>query len=40
MEYTTSDKGNIGEAAFRLWCAKKKYICGKKKENDQHDRFQ
>ena len=39
MEYTTSDKGNIGEAAFRLWCAKKKYICGKASEKATYDFF-
>lgn len=39
MEYTTSDKGAIGEAAFRLWCAKRKYICGKATEKATYDFF-
>lgn len=39
MEYTTSDKGDIGEAAFRLWCAKNKYYCGKASEKAPYDFF-
>ena len=39
MEYTTSDKGDIGEAAFRLWCAKRKYYCGKVSEKASYDFF-
>lgn len=39
MEYTTSDKGAIGEAAFRLWCAKRKYFCGKSDEKAPYDFF-
>jgi hypothetical protein len=39
MDYTTSDKGEIGEAAFRLWCAKKKYYCGKSSEKAPYDFF-
>ena len=36
---TTSDKGNIGEAAFQLWCAKKGYYCGKAPEKASYDFF-
>ena len=39
MNYTTSDKGAIGEAAFRLWCAKRKYFCGKAGEKAPYDFF-
>ena len=39
MKYTTNDKGEIGEAAFRLWCAKKKYYCGKASEKAPYDFF-
>jgi hypothetical protein len=39
MDYTTSDKGDIGEAAFRLWCAKKKYFCGKANDKAPYDFF-
>lgn len=39
MEYTTNDKGEIGEAAFRLWCAKRRYICGKASEKSHYDFF-
>ena len=39
MNLTTSDKGNIGEAAFRLWCAKNKYICGKADDKASYDFF-
>jgi PD-(D/E)XK endonuclease len=39
MDYTTSDKGDIGEAAFRLWCAKNKYFCGKANDKAPYDFF-
>ena len=39
MDYTTSDKGDIGEAAFRLWCAKKKFYCGKANDKAPYDFF-
>lgn len=39
MEYTTGDKGDIGEAAFRLWCAKNKFYCGKASEKAPYDFF-
>jgi len=39
MEYTTSDKGAIGEAAFQLWCAKRQYYCGKSNEKAPYDFF-
>jgi hypothetical protein len=39
MEYTTSDKGAIGEAAFCLWCAKRKYFYGKSGEKAPYDFF-
>jgi phenylpropionate dioxygenase-like ring-hydroxylating dioxygenase large terminal subunit len=39
MEYTTSDKGAIGEAAFQLWSAKRKYFCGKANEKAPYDFF-
>jgi hypothetical protein len=39
MNYTTSDKGAIGEAAFCLWCAKKKYYFGKANEKSPYDFF-
>ena len=39
MDYTTSDKGDIGEAAFRLWCAKNKFYCGKASEKAPYDFF-
>jgi hypothetical protein len=39
MNYTTSDKGAIGEAAFCLWCAKQKYFCGKAGEKAPYDFF-
>jgi hypothetical protein len=39
MDYSTNDKGEIGEAAFRLWCAKRQYICGKASEKAPYDFF-
>lgn len=39
MKLTTSDKGNIGEAAFHLWCAKRGYYCGKAPEKATYDFF-
>lgn len=39
MDYTTSDKGDIGEAAFRLWCAKNRYFCGKANDKAPYDFF-
>ena len=39
MIYSTSEKGAIGEAAFRLWCAKRKYFCGKADEKAPYDFF-
>ena len=39
MNYSTSEKGAIGEAAFRLWCAKRKYFCGKADEKASYDFF-
>lgn len=39
MEYTTSEKGNIGESAFCLWCAKNKYDYGKSTEKSTYDFF-
>ena len=39
MDYTTSDKGAIGEAAFCLWCAKKKFYFGKANEKAPYDFF-
>ena len=39
MTYTTNEKGEIGEAAFQLWCAKKQYFCGKAPEKAPYDFF-
>jgi PD-(D/E)XK endonuclease len=39
MDYTTSDKGDIGEAAFRLWCSKNKFFCGKANDKAPYDFF-
>ena len=39
MLYTTSEKGAIGEAAFSLWTAKKKYLAAKAPEKASYDYF-
>lgn len=39
MEYTTSDKGAIGEAAFLLWASKKKFYAAKAPEKAPYDFF-
>ena len=39
MEYTTSDKGAIGEAAFLLWASKKMYYAAKAPEKAPYDFF-
>lgn len=39
MTLTTNEKGRIGEAAFQLWCAKRKYFCSKAPEAAPYDFF-